>query len=188
MRLPQLLWPLIFAMLATPVTVAFADEVPRLPVPIEAAMILETGTADAAGYRIVVLPTGKAEAVDGAGHTQGQVSAELAGRFFRNLTVAMPLSKLPSSACTPGLSSTAALFVSWHGEQSPDLSCARDAKMSALADDAKAIARRLYVASYRMRSIPKFITGGQSAPPVPASTPAPPPAPPPPSNPYPRGY
>lgn len=175
------------AAFAAPVLLAAADELPNLQAPAGGALISNPGTADTAGYRIVVLPSGKAEAVDGAGHSQGQLSADLAGRFFQDVREAMPLSKLRTNPCLRSSASVLPVFVSWRGEQSPDVSCRTDAKATALDDDVKAIARTLYVAAYRKRSVSKFGSGEQSAPSLPASAPAPPP-PPMPSNPYPHGY
>lgn len=143
------------------------NSVPLLPVPDGAAMILNAGSADAAGYRIVVLPSGKAVAVDGAGRGQGQLPGDLADHFFRDLTSAMPLSQLPAGLCTMTAIVPLPTFVTFRGERSTDVSCRGNDKSSALSSDVQAIARTLYVANYRVRAMRIFFgAGGQPAQPV----------------------
>lgn len=151
-----------------------AVSVPALPVPVGAAMILNAGSDDLAGYRIVVLPSGKTTAIDGAGRWQGQVPADLADRFFRDLTAAMPLTQLASGPCAKAPSAPLPTTVSFQGQNSADVSCRADDKSSALSNDAQAIARALYISNYRVSAMRFLFGSGAQYVPVSASATAPP--------------
>ena len=158
------------------------NTVPLLPIPNGAAVILNAGSADVAGYRIVILPSGKATSVDGAGRWRGQLPGDLADRFFRDLTAAIPLSQLPATSCTKTAIAPLPTFVTFRGERSTDVSCRGNDKSSALSNDAQAIARTLYVANYRVSAMRIFFaTGGQTTLQPVQSQPATPPT-------YPSGY
>src|SRR5579864_8995106 len=74
------IWLMALVTVILPCVARAENSVPLLPAPDGAAMILNAGSADAAGYRIVVLPSGKAISVDGAGRGQGQLSGDMADR------------------------------------------------------------------------------------------------------------
>lgn len=171
------IWLSAFVTIILPSVALAENTVPPLPVPAGAAMILNAGSVDAAGYRIVVLPSGKAIAVDGAGRGQGQLPGDLADRFFRDLTTAMPLSQLLASACTTTATALLPTFVTFRGERSTDVNCRGNDKSSALSSDVQAIALALYVANYRVRAM-RIIFGasGQPAPPAVQPQPATPPS------------
>ncbi|MBC5805308.1 MAG: hypothetical protein DLM53_02570 [Candidatus Eremiobacter antarcticus] len=128
--------------------------VPYLPVPKGAAVILNTGSTNTAGYRIVVRPTGESEyamrsgSLSGRGRQIGAVSQAQAQRFFRDLAAAAPLQNLRSVPCMKSASFGSSLFVWWNHERSPDLSCARGTAALALAGDAAEIATALNVAAF----------------------------------------
>src|SRR5579864_500568 len=143
------------ALLAAPAVAAAAPAVPYLPVPKDAAVILNTGSTNTTGYRIVVQQSGKAEFVDGSTRATGQIPLPLAAKFFRDLSDAMPLSTLPREQCMKSASFGTSLFVWWRGQRSPDLSCPGDAKAQALGSDAAAVAQALHVSSgLRSRAVP----------------------------------
>lgn len=175
--IPPLLALMLLAFL--PTSARTANSVPTLPVPDGAAVILNTGSAELSGYRIVIAPTGKAESIDGAGRSKGQVRQDLADALFRDLTAAGALSKLDAAACAAAATSPKTVLT-WHGEQSPDLSCANSG--SALLSDVQAIARALYVSTYRSKPMSVFVpqgsagSGSQEVVPVATAAPAPPPA------------
>jgi len=150
--------------------------VATLAVPVNAAVIFDAGTSNAAGFRIVIQDSGDAASVDGAGRGTGRVQADLTARFFAELAAAMPLSKIATHPCADA-QSIAPFFVWWRGERSPDLRCA-DASGAAIAGDARAIARVLYVAEYRTKPMYSHgtagaggeVTGAGTAAPEPQST------------------
>jgi hypothetical protein len=117
-----------------------AQTVPYLPVPHDAAVILNTGSTNAIGYRIVVTRSGRAQYVTQTVGT-GMLPAKLTRQFFADLAAAMPLSGMPKRSCMKSMSFGASVFVWWRGQRSPDLSCSA----RHLNDDADAIARSLGV-------------------------------------------
>lgn len=152
--------------------------VPPFQIPLNGAVIVSPPTGDLAGYRIVVAPTGDATAVDGAGSAQRALPPALVKSLFVDLEAAMPLSKLPPTACVTSFKAPTPLLVYYHGETSPDLTCASDAKLAALYSDMQAVARALYVANYRSRAISHYSGNSQPADSsVPAAAPAPAPLP-----------
>lgn len=173
--------PLLALALLTflPAAAFSASSVPALPVPDGAAVILNTGSAALSGYRIVISPTGKAESIDGAGRSRGQVRQDLADALFRDLTAAGALSKLDAAVCAAA-ATTPKTILTWRGEQSPDLSCASSG--SALLGDVQAIARALYISTYRSKPMSVFVpqgsvgSGTQVVVPDATAAPAPPPA------------
>jgi hypothetical protein len=156
-----------------------ANAVAPLPVPPGAAMILNSGSADLAGYRVVIAPDGTAVAVDGAGKGQRQLSADLTHTLFLDLAAAAPLSRLPSSSCAAGAAAVTPIVVSLGAETSPELTCPSDPKATALLEDIRAITRALYVTNYKIRAVSHFGGTGQAgsstdvSAPVPVVTPAP---------------
>ncbi len=155
-----------------------ANAVTPLPVPAGAAMIFNSGSADLAGYRIVIAPDGGG-GVDGAGKGQRQLSADLTHALFLDLAAAAPLSKLPSSSCAAGAAAVTPVVVSLGAETSPELTCPSDPKATALLEDIRAITRALYVTNYKIRAVSHFGGSGQPgsstdvSAPVPVVTPAP---------------
>ena len=69
---------------------AFGDaSIPALPVPSGGVMIFNQGTAELAGYRIVVASTGDSVAIDGAGRGDRRLSAQLTQALFADLAAAV---------------------------------------------------------------------------------------------------
>jgi hypothetical protein len=117
-----------------------AKPVPYLPVPHDAAVILNTGSTNALGYRIVVQRNGEAEYISGATRQKTQLSEDLALAFFANLDAAMPLSQLPAMSCMKSVSFGTRTFVWWRGQRSPDVSCPTNSQGMALNASALKIA------------------------------------------------
>jgi hypothetical protein len=117
-----------------------AQPVPYLPVPKGAAVILNTGSTNALGYRIVVQRSGDAEFVTGDTRALGHVSATVAATFFDDLTKGMPLSALHIAPCMKSASFGFSLFIWWRGQRSPDITCPG---APALNNDVNAIAGAL---------------------------------------------
>ena len=120
-----------------------AAPVPYLPVPKGAAVILNTGSTNAVGYRIVVDPSGRVEYVHGSDRRTASISAHLTATFFADMTHAMPLSRVHVLACMKSASFGYETYVWWRGQRSPDISCSGGAQADALFKDAQAIAAAL---------------------------------------------
>jgi hypothetical protein len=142
--------------LALAVPALAAQTVPYLPVPKGAAVILNSGSTNSAGYRIVVQRSGDAEYVLGGTQTFGKIPSALAATFFDDLGKAMPLSAIDVAPCMKSASFGYSLFVWWHGQRSPDITCPGAA---ALASDAAAVASAL--------GIRAMMNGGHLIPPLP---------------------
>ena len=131
---------IVALVLAAPLMASAAPAVPYLPVPNGAAVILNTGSTNTVGYRIVVERSGAAEFVNGPRHAVGSVPASLAAQFFKDLESSMPLSAHGSSTCMKSVSFGSSMFVWWHGSRSKDLSCGAP---GAVATDGNKIAQAL---------------------------------------------
>ncbi len=131
-----------------------AGPVPYLPVPKSAAVILNTGSTNSLGYRIVVQSSGVAEYVAGDTRAKARVSAAMAAKFFTDLRAGMPMSKLPIMGCMKSASFGTSTFAWWRGERSGDLECAGDAHGKVLAADVAEIARELKIETRLPRMLP----------------------------------
>ena len=131
------------ALIAAASAASAAAPVPYLPVPKGAAVILNTGSTNAAGYRIVVQRSGSAEYTLGAHRATAMIDGSLAAKFFADASSGMPLSKLQTAPCMKSASFGTSTFVWWRGQRSPDLSCPTGSTSSHLNDDALAIAKAL---------------------------------------------
>lgn len=113
------------------------------------AEIVNSGSTNFAGYRIVVHETGHVKYVPGKGRaamgmpdkeTETDIPADLAKKFFADLQQAAPLSKLPVPHCMKSASFGTVTTVKMGGQQSPDLSCSsQDRRMNSLSDDVDAV-------------------------------------------------
>jgi len=122
-----------------------AAPVPYLPVPRGAAVLLNTGSTNALGYRVVIQSNGSVEYVQGSSRATAQIPAALASKFYAHLTAAMPLSRLHAAPCMKTTSFGTMTFLWWRGQRSLDVSCPGDAKATALNADAIAIAAALHL-------------------------------------------
>ena len=123
-----------------------AQAVPYLPVPHDAAVILNSGSTNFAGYRIVIQRSGGVEYVHGSDRRTASLPASLAERFFADAQRGMPLSRLPVLACMKSASFGSETYAWWRGQRSPDLSCPGNAAANALMQDIGAIASALGLA------------------------------------------
>lgn len=144
-------------------TLIGAAPVPQLPVPKGSAVIFDPGSGDYSGFRIVVQPSGHAVSVDGAGRSSLDLQSDVSDQFFADLQNASHAQQSASVRC-----STAAMPVSenvtikWSGKAWSGLTCASDSQLLALASDARAIERALYVQTYRAR--PMYVYIGTNGP------------------------
>ncbi|MDQ6768308.1 MAG: hypothetical protein M3Z41_10915 [Candidatus Eremiobacteraeota bacterium] len=141
--------------------------VPPLPMTPNEAMIFNPGTGDFAGFRIVVDPSGRAIAIDGAGRASNELQSNVVQKFFADLASAGPLDKLPGGNCSsakPDTSTTtvevnAAVVISWNGQKTPALRCASDPRATKILLDATTIQHALYVQAYRKKVVLAYGSG-----------------------------
>src|SRR4030088_228349 len=81
-----------------------AAPVPYLPISKGAAVILNTGSTNSAGYRIVVQANGSAEYVQGSTRATAHVPQAVVSKFFADLQAAMPLSRVHVVPCMKSVS------------------------------------------------------------------------------------
>jgi len=140
-----------------------ASPVPQLPVPKGAATIYDPGGGDYSGFRIVIQPDGHAVSIDGAGRSTLDLRNDISDRFFADLRSASSAAKNPTAQCsTDAMPVSDDVTIKWSGRAWSGLSCATDAQLLALATDAKAIERALYVQTYRAR--PMYVYIGANGP------------------------
>lgn len=139
--------------IAAAVTIAIATLFPALgaapvaylPIPKGAAVILNTGSTNSAGYRIVVQANGSAEYVQGSTRAVAHVAQAVVSKFFVDLQAAMPLSRVHVVPCMKSVSFGSMTFLWWRGQRTQDISCPGGAMSSRLYDDAGAIAAALHL-------------------------------------------
>ncbi len=120
----------------------------------DVAVIVNSGSTNSAGFRIVVERSGKAEftAVPrksgrSPDETPKQMERTLPDamvkRFYADLDAAKPLSSLPNRRCMKSASFGTKLTIEFAGEETPDLSCGSgdDAKLQDLVRDANEIVK-----------------------------------------------
>ena len=159
---------LVASPLAAAANVTNVSKVPGyLPVPKGAAVILNTGSTNTGGYRIVVQRSGDAEYIAQATRAKAQVPASIASRFFSDLRAAAPLQNVQHAACMKSISFGTSLFVYWNHSRSPDLSCPADARGSALEADALAVASALHISNAPRGTVMRPLMPGEQHKPLP---------------------
>lgn len=116
------------------------------------AAIVDSGSTNTNGFRIVVDQSGKTQSTvalrgpqartgESPAATPGTIPAAVAERLYSDLNAAWPLSSLPSQHCLKSASFGTRLTIEFDGQTTPDLSCGRitDPKVKALARDAREI-------------------------------------------------
>lgn len=157
----------IAAATVTASAAAAAQPVPYLPVPKGAAVILNTGSTNAMGYRIVVTQAGSAEYVWGSKRTTAHIDPSLASTFFADAQRGMPLSRLRYAPCMKSASFGTETYVWWHGQRSPDLTCPEGAISQSVYHDALSIANALKIGS----GSPVYMPAGEPRKPIPTASP-----------------
>jgi len=108
------------------------------------AVITSSGSTNIPAYRISLSRGGRAEVALHNSLTTKDVPADLAERFFADLTAAMPLARLPiGQPCFKSSSFGGSTFITFSNQRSPDLSCASGPRVQVLSDDVAAIKRAL---------------------------------------------
>ena len=116
------------------------------------AAIVDSGSTNTNGFRLVVEQSGKIQSIvkphgpqarngESPAATSGTVPPTLARRFYSDLDAAWPLSLRPSQHCLKSASFGTRLTIEFAGETTPDLSCGRitNPSVRALAQDAREI-------------------------------------------------
>ena len=93
-----------------------------------AAAIVNSGSTNRAGFRIVVEPSGRAEWLAAPQQepkeaVQRTIPSADVKRFYADLDAAQPLASLPQVHCVKSVSFGSTLRVELAGQQTPDLSC-----------------------------------------------------------------
>ncbi|MEH2070243.1 MAG: hypothetical protein V7K47_19140 [Nostoc sp.] len=108
------------------------------------AVIINSGSTNACGYRIHVLPSGKANYIVCNKRGSGQISVTTATKFFNDISAAKPLSKLPYTSCAKSVSFGTSTEVRYQRQKSPDISCpSNDSRVTNLYNDARSIQQEL---------------------------------------------
>jgi hypothetical protein len=116
------------------------------------AAIVDSGSTNTNGFRILVEPSGRTQStvvprvpqgppVELPITTIGKIPSALARRLYSDLDTAWPLSSLPPAHCLKSASFGTRLTVEFADQTTPDLSCGNmtNASMRALARDAREI-------------------------------------------------
>jgi hypothetical protein len=156
MRLRKTLFAVALAALCAALTGVASAAASQQPAP-GSVTISNPGGRDFSGFLIVVEPSGRAFALDGAGHSTGQLQGALTQTLFADLAAAGPLASLPERNCDE------AMLIGWNGQRSSNLGCSADPRAVRLLNDITAIQRSLYVQSYRIASTQGTPSGGYSA-------------------------
>ncbi|MDQ6780914.1 MAG: hypothetical protein M3Z37_07170 [Candidatus Eremiobacteraeota bacterium] len=119
--------------------------VPYLPVIKGSAVILNSGSTNFRGYRIVLRPDGSAEYAAADQRARADIAPTLTQRFFVDLRSAAPLHALPYARCMKSVSFGTSVFLYWNHSRSPDLSCPTNAAGQRLFEDSNAIAAALHL-------------------------------------------
>jgi hypothetical protein len=128
--------------------------VPYLPVPHDAAVILNTGSTNTLGYRIVIQRSGQAEYIRGTTRAVTHVDPALAQQFFVDMQRDRPFAEHSISNCMKPASFATSLYVWWRGQRTYDLSCPVAPTEVAVAADARRIAAALGLAQPIMIQLP----------------------------------
>jgi hypothetical protein len=120
----------------------------------QTATIVESGSTNTAGFRIVIPRSGPAEYTaaprrigppgDRQATTKQQVvPRELVDRFYADLKAAAPLSSLPEQRCMKSVSFGTTRTIEFDGQKTPDLNCGDggNLKLRSLIQDANDIVK-----------------------------------------------
>jgi hypothetical protein len=111
----------------------------------ETAVIVDSGSTNTAGFKIVVEKSGKAVYTESArtAAIHRKISGDLVRRLFADLEAGKPLADLPHRACMKSASFGTTMTIEFSGQTTPDLSCRNgaDGKLQALIDDADQVVK-----------------------------------------------
>lgn len=134
---------------AAPVLAKASHKAKPATAPAETAVIENTGSTNTKGYRITVSSGGGA-------HLDGKslgLPLAMNKKLFRDLAAAMPLTGLPARHGMRSASFGTRTFITYKGQQSPDLTFGGDARTTALKADVDAITQQLGVTNTPRRPV-----------------------------------
>ena len=109
-------------------------------------IITSGGSTNIPDYRISLSRGGRAEVALRNNLTTKDVPADLAERFFADLSAAMPLAQLPvGQPCFKSASFGSSTFITFASQRSPDLACASGPRAQVLMGDVAAIKHALNI-------------------------------------------
>jgi hypothetical protein len=111
----------------------------------DVAVIVNSGSTNTSGFRIVVERSGKAESTTTPQGKQmrRKLPEALTKQLYSDLRAATPLSSLPAPRCMKSASFGTKLTIEFGGQETPDLSCGGgdNAMLQALIRDANEIVK-----------------------------------------------
>ncbi len=114
------------------------------------AQIINSGSTNTSSYTINVSPSGSATYTVGTTSSSGQISQSLTTKFFEDIKVAMPLSKLPIQHCVKSVSFGTTTQVKFQTQTSPDLSCpSSNSQVKNLYSDTQSIVQSLGISALK---------------------------------------
>jgi hypothetical protein len=123
------------------------------PVPAGSAAIVNSGSTNAPGYRIVVSPDGTATVLEGTSAKRLQLPPQTARTFFHDVSNATPLRALHVDGCMKSASFGTSTRIEWRGQSTPDLSCpSTNPAVLRLSHDVEAIDALVW--SRRLHTLP----------------------------------
>lgn len=88
------------------------------------ATIIDSGSTNRPGLRVIIDPQGHATVIERNGETHHiKLPEQKCGAFLHSVKSAAPLSDLPAHHCFKSVSFGSSLFIEYQGQRSPDLSC-----------------------------------------------------------------
>ena len=109
----------------------------------EAALIVNAGSTNFAGYKIAVERDGTVAYQQPSGVTRGRIPAATAKHLFRLLAADRPLDALPLGACMKSVSFGSATTITWNDQTTPDISCAGNPRLAELNRTVGVIVKQL---------------------------------------------
>ncbi|HEY6328740.1 MAG TPA: hypothetical protein VI756_05345 [Blastocatellia bacterium] len=145
-------WRILEAMMVALVLLPAGSVRSMTAPPKRTAEIVNTGSTNFAGYKVIVEESGHARYTPGKGRhfdtaeteLEGDLRPETVRKLFADIDAAGPLSKLPPPHCMKSASFGTSTFIEVGEDRSPDLSCSSGNKiMDALYKDAQTILSEL---------------------------------------------
>jgi hypothetical protein len=141
----------LFLASALPLIPMVAACAAREPAPSDGMMvdrtivIENTGSTNAAGWRISIGKLGMATWQSGDGSGQSMLPAAMSARLMQDIAASGSLARLPPGPCAKSVSFGTRTFMTIDDDKSPDLSCPGNAKAQSLEADIETIASFLSV-------------------------------------------
>jgi len=114
--------------------------------PADAAVIVNSGSTNLSGYKIVVRQNGLATVItDGGASRDQQLKPATSAALFMDLAAATPLKNLETEPCMKSASFGSSTYIQYKGQRTPDVSCPMDGVGAKLGADVERITGELHV-------------------------------------------